>query len=104
MVRPSMVCLSWRTRSRTEGSEKTTKPKTTRETSGFLAHDNGLGDLTLLVEVLSQGFFAGVPCYVFGFLCKRRRLGLGLGTMEERREVWVREEKREKGELKNNVY
>ena len=42
--------------------------------------------------------------YVFGFLCKRRRLGLGLGTMEERREVWVRKEKREKGELKNNVY
>ena len=39
------------------------KAKTTRATSGFLAHDNGLGDLTVLGEVLSQGFFAGVPCY-----------------------------------------
>ena len=39
------------------------KAKTTRATSGFLTHDNGLGDLTLLVEVLGQGFFAGVPCY-----------------------------------------
>ena len=39
------------------------KAKTTRATSGFLKHDNGLGDLTVLVEVFSQGVFAGVPCY-----------------------------------------
>ena len=41
-------------------------------------------------------------CFWF-FVCKRCRLGLDLGTMEERREVWIREEKREKGELKNNI-
>ncbi|KAK7835719.1 heterogeneous nuclear ribonucleoprotein 1 [Quercus suber] len=34
-VRPSMVCLSWRTRSRTEGSEKTTKPKPRGRPVGF---------------------------------------------------------------------
>jgi hypothetical protein len=34
-VRPSMVCLSWRTRSRMEGSEKTTKAKPRGRPEGF---------------------------------------------------------------------